>query len=92
MAYKISYTPEDTHRYPQKVQRQPGRWGKYYIAILILAAVLCLKQVGIPNFLIPGNAEVTKKAAQTMITEIKSGESLEDAITTFCMDIINSAK
>lgn len=92
MAYKINYSPEDSHRYPQVHKKKVIKWNKYYIVLLILAALLYFKQLGIPNFLIPGDAEVTKNAMQEMISDMKSGESLDDALTAFCLDIIHSAE
>lgn len=92
MAYRINYTPEDTKRYPHPQSSRDIPWKKYCTLFLILVCTLYLKLCGIPDFLIPGDAEVTKQATQTMIADIKAGEPLDDAVTAFCIEIIHSAQ
>ena len=91
MSYQIIYTPDENEKYP-KNSRTKNRSHKYWILLLLSASALCIKLYGIPDFLIPGNKEITKSAVQTMILDLRSGESLDDAITGFCMEIIHSAK
>lgn len=92
MAYTINYTPEDTYRYPRTKNKRNGKPSKFFMLLFILAAALYLKFHGIPDFLIPGDAETTKSTFQTMVTDLKNGESLDNAITTFCLEIISNAE
>lgn len=91
MAYKIQYSPEVAHRYPSKgscTQIKPGRW---VIIVLALAALLWVRAKGIPDFLIPGDPDVTRSAAATMMDEIRAGVPVDDAITVFCKEILHGA-
>ena len=91
MAYKIEYSPESAQRYPLlKVQdkRKPGGW---VIAGIFLAVLLWIRIYGVPDFMIPGDADVTKEAASVFVREIRDGVAVNDAITAFCRSILDGA-
>ena len=90
MSYKISYTPEDTKRYPLMRKRKPFPWLKCVTVIFVIAAALWVKKQDIPEFLIPGDPDITKSAVQTMVSEVREGESLEDAVFVFCKEILDN--
>ena len=91
MSYKIQYTPEVCHRYPLKEKRPQVKWGRWIPFVLLLAAVLGIRLYGIPDFLIPGDPEVTKAAAAMLIDELHAGTSVDDAVTVFCKEVFNGA-
>lgn len=91
MSYKIQYSPETSGLYPQPVTRKPIRLKYWVCTMLVVAAALWMRFYGVPDFLIPGDAEITKAAASVMIGEIKSGVALRDAVTTFCEIILDGA-
>ena len=91
MAYKIQYTPQENSRYPIFIKQHKVKWGKICMVILLFAAVLWMSGNGIPDFLIPGDPKVTKTAAETMVMSMKSGESMDTAILTFCRQIIDGS-
>ena len=91
MPYKIQYTPEDCRRYPQKKKRPQVKWGRWIPFVLLLAAVLGIRLYGIPDFLIPGDPEVTKAAAAMLIDELHAGAAVDDAVTVFCKEVFNGA-
>lgn len=95
MAYKIQYSPQFGAQYPEKMKRQSSwKW--------IAGIVLTLLMIGIlvnPNYrsivkeiLIPGDAEVTVKAVETLAQNLKDGVSIQNAVTAFCAEILDNAK
>lgn len=44
------------------------------------------------RFLLPGDPDVTGQALETMISQIKDGEPLSDAVTAFCKEVIDGAE
>ena len=88
MAYKIQYTPESNRRYPLQRQRKPWQWSKILVIILLLGAVVWIRHVGLPDFLIPGETELTKAAVQSMMGNLQAGIPVGDAVTAFCKQII----
>lgn len=91
MAYKIQYSPETAHRYPQQKEKEKIRAGKWICLGIIIAAVCWMRVNGIPDFLIPGNPEVTRNAAQTMVAQLHDGAPINDAVTAFCRSILHGA-
>lgn len=43
------------------------------------------------RFLLPGDPEVTERALNNMVTNIKNGEQFVDALTDFCEEILDNA-
>lgn len=91
MAYKIQYSPEDNHRYPQAKVHMQMHWGRWAMLVLLIVVVLGIRIYGAPDFLIPGDPQVTKEAATMMIEELRKGESLYDAMTVFCRQVLDAA-
>ena len=91
MAYKIQYSPETAHRYPQHKERPKLRLGKWiYFGILILA-VYWIRVNGVPDIFIPGDPDITRNATQTMVADIQSGAAINDAVTAFCKTVLHGA-
>lgn len=94
MGYRIQYS-QTLIREPlyepisKKKSAAPFRW---IAAGCILLALTLLGRVGCLDFLIPGDKTVTKQAFSSMVNEVREGEDLKTAITTFCMEILNSAE
>ena len=92
MAYRINYSPETSKRYPQIQKKLHVNWIKCSILLVLLLTVLWIKANGIPDFLIPGDPRVTRNAAETMLDDIRAGETLEKAVAVFCKEIIDAAE
>ena len=90
MSYKIQYTPETAYRYPQNKAKK-FKWGDIAVLFCILAALTWFRVNGIPEFLIPGDPDVTKAAASGFVAQIRSGEPLREAATVFCKEILLGA-
>ena len=91
MAYRILYTPENNRRYPPCRSKQNIRYSSILGFIFFLLSILWIRVYGIPDFLIPGDTEVTKSAAREMISLLKTGTPVKDAVTVFCKQIIDAA-
>lgn len=89
MSYKIQYSPETSSLYPQTTVRKPFRVKRWLAVMIAAVAALWIHFYGIPNFVIPGDPEITKAAASALVEEIKNGETLNDAVTTFCKMILD---
>jgi len=65
------------------------------VLLICLLAVGSIKLIGwdiVKDFLLPGDPEVTESAFFSMVESIRTGESVKDAITAFCTEIIAHAK
>ena len=91
MAYKIQYSPQDNCRYPMQKTHRPVKWGRGVAAAAILAAGLWIHSHGVPDFLIPGDPQVTKTAAAELMLQMKEGIAMEEAVTAFCRQILDGA-
>lgn len=92
MSYRIMYSPEDNHKYPP--HKQENKWILPSLLVIALLVVAARPQVrnAVEEWLIPGDTHVTKAAFAVMLDEIKSGEPVGEAVTTFCNMIIDNGK
>lgn len=67
------------------------RWKMAIIGGIVLLAVI-LGESGSFDFLIPGDNAVTRAAFGALVEDVKEGESVKTAITTFCMEILDGAE
>lgn len=91
MAYKILYSKEVSYRYPQQKQTSRIKAGKLWMVLLFAAAALWVRLNGVPDFLIPGDPEVTRTAASDFMSNVQMGMQMGDAITVFCEQIVDGA-
>ena len=91
MAYKIQYSPEETHRYPQYRKKKPVRWHRWILAAVILISAGWLRFKGLPDVLIPGDKEVTVAAAKNMVNNLRHGTDVKEVVTVFCKEILREA-
>ena len=89
MGYKISYVPEASNRYPQVTKKRHVPWNKICIWVILLVFAFWTKENGIPDFLVPGDPELTRQAVKIMLDEMKQGEPIEDVVVVFCESILN---
>lgn len=84
MGYKIAYSPQTTHKYPLKKEKKiPVKW-------IVTGALLIGLLAGGWKLLLPGDPEITQAALGHLAEDIRSGESLSQAITAFCQEIIDN--
>ena len=94
MGYRISYGEN-----VQKIEIQEKPAGKrsnkkYFLVAAIVAVLLAAWSFSdrLTEYLIPGDPEITRSAMTTMVAEIGSGESVGEAVTAFCKEIIAGAQ
>lgn len=61
------------------------------VVAVISAIILLLWPAGrsaVADVLLPGDAEVTAMAVQTMVNELNEGQGIGEAVTAFCQEII----
>ena len=91
MGYKIEYSPETAHCYPQRNTPQKRNIGRWFCLLLVIGTILWMRVNGIPDFLIPGDPIITKSAAVTLMDDISDGVNVNDAVTAFCRTILDGA-
>lgn len=95
MGYRIQYNPEHKKKYPIKLAFEVRR--RWLVGIAI-AIVLFMGIAGInkgevlKSWLLPGDPKATEAALFTMIEDIRAGESLGNAVTAFCLEIMDHAR
>lgn len=95
MAYRIDYSA-DGKRY-RKIRRPlpPSAYKTIFmVAALIIGAVM-IKIYGlnwVREILLPGDPDVTAAALENMTEGLKNGDSLLEAVTAFCREIVANAQ
>ena len=94
MSYRIEYHPDTNHKFPTNTGK--GRWNVWRI-IVILAVILILGITAVKNeqvsaIIFPGDPELTRSALNGMLDDIRAGEPVKDAFSTFCLEIIENAQ
>ncbi len=95
MAYTIQYgAPARLEAtWVKRRRKRSARYVVYSLVVLMILSVFLLdSKESIQEFLIPGDPEITKAAAAQFTQNIQAGDSFKEAITTFCREIIESAK
>lgn len=89
MGYTIQYEPEKNRKYPLLSQKRV-RAGMPLIAAVSLVALL---GIGIrTGWLIPGDPQVTADAFTQMVDSLQAGESVKDAVTVFCTEVLEHGR
>ena len=91
MPYKIQYSPETTQRYPTINVSRQVKWGRWIVAIMLIGGSIWIRFKGVPDFMIPGDPDITKSAVEMMVSNLRAGVNLADALTAFCQEILDGA-
>ena len=94
MGYRIEYHSDNNHKFPTNTVM--GRWNIWRV-IIILATVLILGITVVnderaSSIIIPGDPELTLSALSSMLDDIRAGEPVKEAFSTFCIEIIEHAQ
>lgn len=71
---------------------------QFLTAVFAVAFVFLVRQFWsegmqmLRSFLLPGEAGVTEAAFAEMMTDLREGEPLGEAVTSFCRQVISSAQ
>ena len=95
MGYTIQYGPAGNAETAWYAKRRKKSGAVLVVCVLVIVfAVLALSGnfEQIKNYLIPGDPEVTKAAFAQFTEDIRQGDTVGDAITAFCREIIEGAE
>lgn len=94
MGYRMQYSPEKCRRYPIKEMRK--KWGGKILVCfsvgIVLIGFICARWEQAKELLLPGDPEHTLQALNTLAEDMKEGESVKEAITAFCGNILEHAQ
>lgn len=94
MGYRILY--ENGHG--EKIHHAPKHmdWKKRFlifgIAALLLAMLIAPVRNRILRVFIPGDDKITSEAFSKLVTDLKDGNSMKNAITAFCETVLNNGE
>ena len=90
MAYRIIYCNKNRVR---KYRLMTRKEALTFCGLVFIAAIIVLNIYGkdILHALIPGDPEITGQAFSQLADNLKSGEPLQQAVATFCKEIIENA-
>lgn len=88
MGYRITYGDglQKTKLLPQSKKNKAG----YAVVIAVLIFALILGS-GLWRKHLPGDACVTERALHELVTDLREGETVLDAVTAFCKEILDNA-
>ena len=92
MAYRISYDGVGKYRLKNKNKRK-GIYSAVFVLLLVFVAI-SIKVSGltwVQEVLLPGDSAVTAAALEDMVTDLRNGDSLYEAIKAFCQEIVEHA-
>ena len=95
MGYKIKYGYSQKGNYSADTTRK-----SWQILIFLSASVMCIiiltlalnHKDAMLDLLLPGDYPTTAAAWKEMLTDMRSGTSAKEAVTTFCKEILEYAK
>ena len=95
MAYRIDYISGGKHRRPIRRYFTAATVKTGLLVLVLVAAALAVKFYGlnwVKEVLLPGDPQVTEAALHNMTEGLQSGESILEAVTTFCQEIVDGAR
>ena len=91
MGYRITYG-QDVIKSKLPPDRKKLVFRRIILAALACVAVaLALSSATIRHYLLPGDPVVTERALQELVSDLRSGEKVSDAVTAFCQEILDNA-
>jgi len=93
MSYRISYDGKaEKTFFNEKDPKKYFRYTLMCIVGMIVAILLYTNKPKLEKIIYPGDPQVTKNAAAAMISDIRSGENVKDAVMAFCQEIVDNAE
>ncbi len=89
MSYDIRYDSVTTKKYPAKRRAHSNR--KRILLIfggVVAALTVAMHITAIRRLLLPGDPVVTERAIIKMVDELRAGEGVTEAFSTFCNEVI----
>ena len=94
LGYRIAYERGEVKTFHSVDKKKRGkkifRWA--VLIAMVLFIFTCINSRDFRKMLLPGNKDVTEAAVVELVEAIRTGERFEEAITTFCREIIINAQ
>ena len=94
MAYRIKYASFSEEKKQPKDTQLRNRIAAGLLVVVLLIGAMTIKLGGlrwVTEYLLPGDPAVTAAALEGMVMDLREGENLYDAVTTFCREIMDHA-
>ncbi len=93
MSYRIEYSTGCMERkaISKRKRRWPGIAGALGLFLVLTVLFWPQGRAALRDFLLPGNPAVTADALKNLAADLQSGESLSEAATAFCQQIIEGS-
>lgn len=93
MSYTVEYNPELRKSYPMDHKRRRRMPVKALgVALAVIIILYALNTVGVLRMLIPGDPVVTAGAFSEMVEQVRSGQTVSEAIFSFLRNVIAGGK
>lgn len=88
LGYRITYGENaEKKELAGKKRKLPLRW--IGAGLLVIAMLIPSVRNGARDALLPGNSEVTAAAVEALVEDLRSGDSVSEAVSAFCAYIIH---
>lgn len=91
MSYSVEYSPELNKKYPMK-RKQHFNQKKWVMIAVICFIVTWAGKTVISHCVIGEHVERQKERIGTMLTQIREGTAVSDALTTYCLGVLQDAE
>ena len=95
MGYSIQYDRGKSWKYPMRPSKnvKTHRIIPIVLVLVFLAGFISMGGLDVlKDWILPGDADVTEAALSGLINDIRAGESVKDAVTVFCLGILENAQ
>ncbi len=90
MGYKVLYPQVGKRKY-RKFRKPPPKVLITSSIVIFMVLILTFWHGGL-SWLLPGDPVVTENALQEMIDSLQNGETLGQAVVTFCREVVAGAR
>lgn len=91
MSYRISYEKNMVKK-DLLSDQSATRLNRWIISAVICILLVCaLSSSTVRSYLLPGDPQITEAALNELADDLREGESVADAVTAFCREILNNA-
>ena len=90
MGYRIIYDKGTIHKETVRARRfRWKRWGIGFAGVALAAALMVPQgRLWLRDLLLPGDEEITASALEGMVSDLRAGEPVREAVEAFCREIL----
>jgi len=93
MSYTVEYNPELRNSYPMEHKRRRRLPVKALgVALVVIIILYTLNSLGVLRMFIPGDPVVTAGAFSEMVEQVRSGQTVSEALFSFFQNVIEGGK